>query len=176
LDLNDDDIEWILDFDISSGSEAGFCCSDDQNSDDDDICIGTMSRQKYFETEVETNDNIVPQHILDLLGNINSEIRFYDTLPVGGCVVMNADYVDSYKNFIKNIKSEQQNPIHSVMHSQIIPSTYGNTSSPQLLKNSVKRSTRKLKTKNIKGEAHTIVLPVKKRHTNLRIQATFSRH
>lgn len=70
---------------------------------------------------------------------------------------------------IKNItkQSKQENPIHSVIppQTQVELSTSGNTSSDQLLKNWVKISTRKLKTKNIKGKVHTIVLSVKKWHT-----------
>lgn len=58
-----------------NGSEASFF-----NSDDDDINIGTISRQNNFETKV---------------GNINSETRFVDALPVDGCIVMYADDADS---------------------------------------------------------------------------------
>lgn len=35
MDLNDKDIEYLLNFDLPSGSEASFCGSDDDNNDYD---------------------------------------------------------------------------------------------------------------------------------------------
>lgn len=84
MDLNDDKIEYILDFDIPSGSEASFCDSDDQNIDDIYNCI--------------------PVLIDDLLGNVHSKSKFDDhNVSVDGVIVMDTNDVDNYDNFVKNI-------------------------------------------------------------------------
>ncbi|KAL4082614.1 hypothetical protein QTP88_029786 [Uroleucon formosanum] len=103
MDLNDKNIEYLLDFDLPSGSEASFCDSDDDNND----CDGNVDiLNVQNDNDTEEIEHITTQHIEDILGNINSEIRYeYDDLSAS-IVVMDANDVDNFDNFVNNIRQQ----------------------------------------------------------------------
>lgn len=72
MDLNYEYIQYLLDFDLPSDSEASFCDSDDRNYDSDGNA-GILHVQN--DNDTEEIENITPQHIEDILGNI---IVIYD--------------------------------------------------------------------------------------------------
>jgi len=79
MDLNDKEIEYLLDFDLPSGSEASFCDSYDGNNGSD----GNDDNILYDQNDNDTEEIVhpTPQPIEDFLGNINIETRYeYDDL------------------------------------------------------------------------------------------------
>lgn len=50
MDLNDKDIEYLLDFNLPSGSKASFCDSDDDNNDCDGN-VGILNVQNDNDTK-----------------------------------------------------------------------------------------------------------------------------
>ncbi|XP_015367017.1 PREDICTED: protein PFC0760c-like [Diuraphis noxia] len=112
MDLNDKDIEYLLDFDLPSGSEASFCDSDDDNNDSD----GNGDNILYEQNDNDTEEIVhpTPQPIEDFLGNINSETRYeYDDLSAS-IFVMDANDVDNYDNFVNNIRQQSQHQNNEV--------------------------------------------------------------
>lgn len=107
MDLKDEEMEWILDFNVPSGSDASFCDSEDQMTDDDND-DKEKCRQKDIDSTVERN-HFIPVHIDVLLGNVNSETRFDDdNINADGVIIMETDDVDNYENFVKTIDQQLQ--------------------------------------------------------------------
>ncbi|XP_022182209.1 uncharacterized protein LOC111042025 [Myzus persicae] len=103
-------------------------------------------------------EHITPQHIEDILGNINSEIRYeYDDLSAS-IVVVDANDVDNYDNFVNNIRQQSQHQNYLVENNNVIddpitirPSTSGHITYPNSSNDSsnVPLQTKVLKIKNL---------------------------